>query len=416
MNNDDLPLFQKNSVLNPAVSAQALSVSEITARIKSNLESEFVEVWVRGEISNLKQASSGHVYFSLKDESANLSAVAFGWSKKAKKTSFDLKDGLEVLCRGNISVYAARGNYQLLVDVIEPLGSGALQLAFEQLKEKLLKEGLFDQKRKRPIPKYPSKMVVITSPQAAALKDVLTVLRRRAPFIQVLLVPSLVQGEDAAGKVIQALRVANHFKLGEVILLTRGGGSIEDLWCFNNEELARTIAASEIPVISAVGHEVDFTISDFVADLRAPTPSAGAEILSQHWVELRERSRELNERLLMALKRELVLKRRTLEMLSAKLKSPKDQLREKIQKVDELSMALERNMRLILERRQTKLDRLAMNLHALSPLNVLSRGYALVQSDAADPIDRKVVRSAAEVKKNQSLVLRFSDGEVKVKA
>ena len=416
MNNDDLPLFQKNSVLNPAVSAQALSVSEITARIKSNLESEFVEVWVRGEISNLKQASSGHVYFSLKDESANLSAVAFGWSKKAKKTSFDLKDGLEVLCRGNISVYAARGNYQLLVDVIEPLGSGALQLAFEQLKEKLLKEGLFDQKRKRPIPKYPSKMVVITSPQAAALKDVLTVLRRRAPFIQVLLVPSLVQGEDAAGKVIQALRVANHFKMGEVILLTRGGGSIEDLWCFNNEELARTIAASEIPVISAVGHEVDFTISDFVADLRAPTPSAGAEILSQHWVELRERSRELNERLLMALKRELVLKRRTLEMLSAKLKSPKDQLREKIQKVDELSMALERNMRLILERRQTKLDRLAMNLHALSPLNVLSRGYALVQSDAADPIDRKVVRSAAEVKKNQSLVLRFSDGEVKVKA
>ncbi len=392
------------------LTTQALTVSELTAKIKSNLESEFTEVWVRGEISNLKMASSGHVYFSLKDDDATMTAAAFGWGRKAKTATFDLKDGLEVLCHGNISVYAPRGNYQLLVDAIEPVGAGALQLAFNQLKEKLQKEGLFDQARKRPIPKYPAKIVIITSPQAAALKDALTVLRRRAPFVEVVIVPALVQGEDAPAKLIQALRVANHYKLGEVILLTRGGGSMEDLWGFNHEELARTIFKSEIPVISAVGHEVDFTIADFVADLRAPTPSAGAEILSQHWVELRERSSQLKQRLQQSLRRELVLKRRTLETLAAKLKSPKDQLREKIQKCDELSMTLERAMKLIIERRQMALERHASKLQALSPLNVLSRGYALVQAGDG----QKVIRSSKEVKKGQKLSLRFSDGELKV--
>jgi len=411
MTDHDLPLFQTQSPTVSAGSSGAMTVTEITAKIKSNLESGFIQVWVRGEISNLKNASSGHLYFSLKDDGATLSSAAFGWHRKAKKASFDLKDGLEVICRGNISVYAPRGNYQLLVDTIEPVGAGALQLAFEQLKEKLEKEGLFDQARKKPIPKYPSKIVVITSPQAAALRDVLTVLRRRAPHVEVLLVPALVQGEDAPAKLIQALRVANHYRLGEAILLTRGGGSIEDLWCFNHEDLARAIAASELPVISAVGHEIDFTISDFVADLRAPTPSAGAEILTQYWVELRERTRQLQERLAMSIKRDLLYRRRTLEMLTAKLKSPKDRLREQIQKVDELSMNLERIARLTIERKQAGLERLATKLQALSPLNVLSRGYALVQAD-----DGQVVRAAKDVRSGQRLSLRFSDGEVKVKA
>jgi exodeoxyribonuclease VII large subunit len=412
MSDSDLPLFQSQSkpVTTPNSAPRAMSVSEITSKIKSSLEGDFAQVWVQGEISNFKSASSGHIYFSLKDEGANLTAAAFGWNRKAKKASFDLKDGMEVICKGSISVYAPRGNYQLLVDSIEPVGAGALQLAFEQLKEKLQKEGLFEPGRKRPIPKYPAKIVIITSPQAAALKDALTVLRRRAPFVEVLLVPSLVQGEDAAARLIQALRVANHYKLGEVILLTRGGGSMEDLWSFNHEDLARAIAASEIPVISAVGHEIDFTIADFVADLRAPTPSAGAEILSQFWVELRERSRELQERLLMSMKRDILLKRRTLEALAAKLKSPKDQLREKSQRVDELSMNLERIMKLTIERKQGSLERLAMKLQALSPLNVLSRGYTLVKT-----AEGHVVRSAADVKKNQNLSLRFNDGEVKVK-
>jgi exodeoxyribonuclease VII large subunit len=393
--------------------AQAMSVSEITAKIKANLENDFMKVWIKGEISNLKPASSAHAYFSLKDEGASLSAAAFGWAKK-KKGDFELKDGQEVLCHGSISVYPPRGNYQLLVDAIEPLGAGALQLAFEQLKEKLQKEGLFDRTKKRPLPKYPSTIVVITSPQAAALKDVLTVLKRRAPFVKVILVPSLVQGEEAPKKLIQAIRVANHYRLGDVILLTRGGGSMEDLWCFNNEELVRSIAASHLPIVSAVGHEVDFTISDFVADLRAPTPSAGAEQLTSYWVELRERTIQLSHRMHQTLKRDLVLKTRTLQLLSAKLKSPQDRLREQSQRCDELSMALERHLRLLLERSKSRLDRAISHLNALSPLQVLSRGYALVQSDASDQ-DPVVIRSAAQAKDHEMLRLRFSDGEIRVR-
>jgi exodeoxyribonuclease VII large subunit len=252
--------------------------------------------------------------------------------------------------------------------------------------------------------------VVITSPQAAALRDILTVLKRRAPFVDVTIVPSLVQGDDAPSKLIQAIKVANHYQLGEVILLSRGGGSIEDLWAFNHEELARTIAQSAIPIISAVGHEIDFTISDFVSDLRAPTPSAGAEIITQHWVELRERSMQLQMRLSQSVRREILLKRRSLETLAAKLKNPKDQLREKAQKVDELSMRLERLISHMLERKKMSLERIASQLDALSPLAVLSRGYALVQDS-----DQKLVRSSKQLKSKQMLHLRFADGEVKVK-
>lgn len=388
---------------------QALTVSTLTLRIKRNLEGQFQDLWVQGEISNLKEASSGHVYFSLKDENATISAAAFNWGRK-KSPSFQLKDGLQVVCKGSVSVYAQRGNYQLLVDQIEPLGAGALQLAFEQLKEKLLKEGLFDQGRKKPLPKYPSRIVVISSPQAAALRDILTVLRRRAPFVEVIIVPALVQGEDAPPKLIQALKVANHYRLGDVILLSRGGGSIEDLWAFNHEELARTIANSAIPVISAVGHEIDFTIADFVADLRAPTPSAGAEIITQHWVELRERSRQLDSRLLQSMRREIQMKRRTLEAIAAKLRNPRDQLREKSQKLDDLSMRMERLIAHLLDRKKMTLERLAGQLHALSPLAVLSRGYALVQNE-----EGKLIRSASQVKSKQAIGLRFADGEVKVR-
>jgi exodeoxyribonuclease VII large subunit len=406
MNDQDLPLFRSGT---PDQAPAPLSVSELTGRIKSSLEKGFLDVWVKGEVSNLKPASSGHLYFSLKDADATLSAAAFGWGRR--KNAFQLKDGMEILCRGNISVYAPRGSYQLLIEAIEPLGAGSLQLAFDQLKEKLMKQGLFDPARKRPIPRYPARIVVITSPQAAALRDVLTVLKRRAPFVEVVLVPALVQGEESARKLIQAIRISNHHRLGEVILLTRGGGSIEDLWSFNHEELARAIAESSIPVISAVGHEVDFTISDFVADLRAPTPSAGAEILTQHWVELRERTRQLNERLMMSLKRDLVLKKRILEALAARLKSPKDRLREQIQGLDEIELRLRRGMQLLMERKKMSLERLAGKLHALSPLEVLSRGYALVQKrDGAGT----VVRSSTSLRKGDALTLRFSDGSIGV--
>lgn len=408
MSEQDLPLFQAGG---RGTRVPALSVSELTGRIKSSLESDFYEIWVQGEISNLKPASSGHLYFSLKDNQATITAAAFGWGRK--KATFQLRDGMEVLCRGNISVYPPRGNYQLLVDAIEPLGAGSLQLAFEQLKEKLLKEGLFEASRKRVLPAYPRKIVVITSPQAAAFRDVLTVLRRRAPFVDVLLVPALVQGEDAPPRLIQALQVANHYRLGDVILLTRGGGSMEDLWSFNHEELARAIAASTIPVVSAVGHEIDFTISDFVADLRAPTPSAGAEILTQHWVELRERTRQLGLRLSGSMKRDLLLKHRTLEALASRLKSPKDRLREQSQRLDELEAGLQRAVLWMLERRKTSLERWMTQLHALSPLNVLSRGYALVQLEDASGA-RRVIRSAKDVSPGAELILRFVDGEAGV--
>ncbi len=403
---EDLPLFQNAGSRTPP---PALTVSQVTTRIKAQLEGTFRDVWIQGEVSNLKAASSGHVYFSLKDEGAMLSAVAFNWGRK--KQGFELKDGMEILCKGTISVYANRGNYQLIVEAIEPRGIGSLQLAFEQLKEKLKQEGLFDSSRKKALPKYPSRIVVITSPQAAAFHDVRTVLRRRAPFVEVLLVPALVQGEDAPVKLIQALRVADHHRLGQVILLTRGGGSLEDLWAFNNEELARTIASLSIPVVSAVGHEVDFTISDFVADLRAPTPSAGAEILTQHWVTLKDRSGQLKERLVRAQTRDLAFRRQALQILAGKLKSPQDKLREKAQRLDELSLGLERGMRIMLERRRGSLERAAAKLHALSPLQVLSRGYALVSAEGG----QKIIRSAAEVAGRDRLALRFSDGEVEVR-
>jgi len=408
MNNSDLPLFQTLK-RDERSAPNAMTVSALTSKIKRNLEDQFTGIWVQGEITNLKEASSGHVYFSLKDEDATISVAAFGWGRK-KNPGFSLKDGLQILCRGGVSVFAPRGNYQLLVDTIEPLGAGALQLAFEQLKEKLAKEGLFSLERKREIPKYPRKIVVVTSPQAAALHDILTVLRRRAPFVEVMIVPTLVQGEDAPNKMIQALKVANHYQLGEVILLSRGGGSMEDLWAFNHEELARTIASSAIPIISAVGHEVDFTISDFVSDLRAPTPSAGAEIITQHWVELRERSQQLQQRLSQSMKRELLMKRRTLEILMAKLKNPKDQLREKAQKVDELSMRLDRLMKQIVERKRMGLERIATQLDALSPLSVLSRGYSLVQDE-----QKNLIRSSKQVKSQQLIHLRFADGEIKAR-
>jgi exodeoxyribonuclease VII large subunit len=403
---DDLPLFQNSGTRAPP---PALTVSQVTTRIKAQLEGNFRDIWIQGEVSNLKVASSGHVYFSLKDDGAMLSAVAFNWGRK--RQGFELKDGMEILCRGTISVYASRGNYQILVEAIEPRGIGSLQLAFDQLKEKLKNEGLFDSARKKALPMYPSRIVVITSPQAAAFHDVRTVLKRRAPFVEVLLVPALVQGEDAPAKLVQALRVADHHRLGQAILLTRGGGSLEDLWAFNNEELARTIASVSIPVVSAVGHEVDFTIADFVADLRAPTPSAGAEILTQHWVGLKDRSGQLRERLIRAQTRDLAFRRQSLQILAGKLKSPQDKLREKAQRLDELSIGLERGIRVMLERRRGSLERAAAKLHALSPLQVLSRGYALVSADGG----KRIIRSAGEVAGRDKLALRFSDGEVEVR-
>lgn len=399
----------------PAVDAPKPStVTELTSRIRGVLEPAFREVWVQGELSNCRPAASGHVYFSLKDENASISAAFFGWAKS--KRPFELKDGLEVVCRGKLSIYAPRGSYQLIAETLEPLGAGALTLAFEQLKAKLAEEGLFDAQKKRPLPRYPHRIAVITSPSGAVIQDMLNILRRRAPHMRVTVIPALVQGDEAPRHLIRGLEAAQRLGLGEVIVLARGGGSMEDLWCFNDEQLARTIAASKIPVISAVGHEVDFTIADFVADLRAPTPSAAAEILSGGWVDVALQLRDAELRLISAIHRQMGNERKLLEHVAARVVSPRDRLREQSQRCDELASRLERAISNRFERSRASLEHSAARLDALSPLRVLERGYTLVRSQAEDGEPEKVIRSAADVRKGQNLMVTFHDGSRAVRA
>lgn len=388
-----------------------LTVTELTAQIRRVLEPAFLQVWVQGEISNYRPASSGHAYFSLKDQGSSIGAAIFGWG--SRKRSFELKDGLQVLCRGKISVYPLRGTYQIAVDHVEPLGAGALQVAFEQLKQKLQAEGLFDSRRKRPLPLFPKRIAVVTSPTGAAIQDMLNILGRRAPHVRVTVIPALVQGDAAAAQVQRGLELANRHSLGEIVVLARGGGSVEDLWSFNDEGLARAIVASRLPVISAVGHEIDFTISDFVADLRAPTPSAAAEIVSGHWVESYARIREAKQRLVAAIRRDLSQRRTLLSHVAARLVSPRDRLREQIQRCDELFLRLERALRVTFERRKAVLERLAAGLDALSPLRVLERGYSILRDTTAD---RAVVRSVHQIRKGQELLVTLHDGEKTVVA
>ncbi len=386
-----------------------LTVTELTQKIRGVLEPSFREVWVQGEISNCRPAASGHVYFSLKDSGASISAAIFGWGARGKKPSFELRDGLEVLCRGKLSVYPPRGGYQIIVDQVEPLGAGALQLAFEQLKQKLAAEGLFEQARKRPLPAFPKKIAIVTSPSGAAIRDLLIVLKRRAPQTQVLVVPALVQGEDAPKHLVRGLEVVNRYQLADVVVLARGGGSIEDLWCFNDEGLARAIARSSLPVVNAVGHEIDFTIADFVADRRAPTPSAAAEILSQGWYESRENLKSLWQRMLLWIRRDLHSRRRLLEQMSARVVSPKDRLREQAQRCDELRSRLDRAIQVRLQQRRSRLELLMGRLDALSPLRVLQRGYSLALHEG------EVLKSTTQVKPGDELDLRLSDGSIRAK-
>ena len=423
-----LPLFSQNAAPaqaapepeqapRPATAAPVveppahLTVTELTAQIRGVLEPAFAQVWVQGEVSNYRPAASGHAYFSLKDANATISAAIFGWAAMRKKRNlpFDLKDGMQLLCRGKVSLYGPRGTYQLTIEHVEPLGAGALQVAFEQLKAKLAAEKLFDQTRKRPLPRFPKTVAVVTSPSGAAIQDMLNILRRRAPQIRVRVIPALVQGEGAARQVQAGLELVNRHALADIVVLARGGGSIEDLWAFNDEGLARAIAASSLPVISAVGHEIDFTIADFVADLRAPTPSAAAEIVSGHWVDCRQAVVDARARLGRAITRDLATRRQLLTHVSARVVSPRDRLREQAQRVDELSLRLERAFRARLDRRRAEVAQLSGKLEALSPLRVLKRGYSIVHSE-----DGAVVKSAVELKQGQSLEIRFHDGKKKV--
>ncbi|MBI1921793.1 MAG: exodeoxyribonuclease VII large subunit [Geobacter sp.] len=353
------------------VDKRILTISQLTRLVRELLEENFDHVWVEGEISNMAMPSSGHLYFTLKDAGAQLRCVMFRASARALR--FRPADGMALVVRGRLSVYDQRGDYQLIVEYCEPKGLGALQLAFQQLKEKLAKEGLFDEAHKKPLPLLPQRIGIVTSSTGAAIHDMLNVLKRRFANVEVLLYPVRVQGDGAAEEIAAAIRDFNRYKEIDVMIVGRGGGSLEDLWAFNEEVVARAIYSSRIPVISAVGHEVDFTIADFVADLRAPTPSAAAELVLRSKVELENEVTALSHRLVQAVQNRLRSLRSDTAALSRALRDPKMLLGYLSQRVDDLSGRLVAALRGKVGRHADRLDSLQTRLHLKHPALELER-------------------------------------------
>lgn len=389
-----------------------LSVSELTRRVKEILEADPVlrTVWVKGEISNFKHHSSGHMYFTLKDEKSRLKCVMFRTRNAALR--FRPEDGLTVIAGGAIGVYEVAGEYQLYVDELYPAGQGALHLAFEQLKRKLESEGLFDPARKRPLPFLPRTVGVVTSPTGAAIRDILSVLRRRFPGVDIVLAPAQVQGEGGPASVIRGIRLLNERDDVDVLIVGRGGGSLEELWTFNDEGVARAIAASRIPVISAVGHETDFTIADFVADRRAPTPSAAAEMAVPERAALLAQLSSVRERLGRALEKQLSRRREALQYLrtSPALTRPLDRIYQRRQHLDDVVQRAAVAIRYGLEAKRRRLEALVGKLETLSPLATLARGYAICTKD-----DGSVVTDAAAVRAGERVRVRVSRGEIRAR-
>jgi exodeoxyribonuclease VII large subunit len=354
------------------------TVGELAMRIKAQLEDQFPAVWVEGEISNLRTPSSGHAYFTLKDDTAQLRCVLF--RGRGRRVAFQPEDGMQVLAFGGLDVYLARGEYQLVVELLEPKGVGALQLAFEQLKRRLEAEGLFDAARKRPLPPFPRTIGIVTSPTGAAIRDMLHVIDRRFADLRILITPVRVQGEEAPGEIVAALRDLQAVEDLDVIIVGRGGGSIEDLWAFNDERVARAIAACRVPVISGVGHETDFTIADFVADLRAPTPSAAAEVVVQEKLQVARALVSLYEALKQAMASRLERDRERVEVLGKRrvLTDAARALRDLYRRVDELTSRLTRAVRGS-ERQATHRLSLARNaLRSLNPVARIANGTVLL--------------------------------------
>jgi exodeoxyribonuclease VII large subunit len=351
------------------------TVSEITRDIKLTLENTFGEVWLEGEVSNFKPASSGHFYFTLKDENAVLTAVMFARANKGVK--FKIEDGLKVICFGSITVYGPRGQYQLIVEKIEPKGIGAQQLAFEQLKDKLFKEGLFDPAHKKPLPLMPFRLGIVTSSAGAAIRDILEILKKGASCADVVIRSVRVQGESAAKEIALGINELNQFGRVDAIIISRGGGSKEDLWSFNEEAVARAIYNSRIPTISAVGHQINVTLSDLAADVFVETPSAAAKIIVDKKNALLAEMGSLRYELSSEISDSIYHLRNQLVALRHMLKSPLDRLIEKQQFVDEVAMALHSHMRHYLNITQERAGALIEKLEALSPLAILSRGYSL---------------------------------------
>ena len=384
------------------------TVSQITRKIRASLEHNFSNISILGEISNVRTPGSGHVYLTLKDKSSQLQAVVF--RNIANKIKFELKDGMEVISFGSVTVYEPRGQYQLIINKIEPKGIGALQLAFQQLKEKLEKEGLFDQAHKKPIPFIPQKIGIVTSPTGAAIKDILNIIDRRFANVEILLYPVKVQGEGAAQEIAEAITELNALTDIDVIIAGRGGGSLEDLWAFNEEVVARSIYNSRIPVISAVGHEIDITIADLVADKRALTPSEAGELVVPRKDLLLDMLEKLNTRLLQSLTGKLRLSKERLVRVanSYVMRQPFDRLRRWQQRLDEFAQRLNINITHALNTEREKLSGIAGKLESLSPLNVLKRGYTITTRLE----DNKSLREAKGLNKGDKIKTNFSKGSV----
>ncbi len=377
------------------------TVSQLNRQSRLLLESRLAAVWVEGEISNFKHHSSGHIYLTLKDESAQIQAAFFSQYQRGLK--FQLKDGLKVLAFCRVSIYEARGQYQLYIERVEPQGVGALQLAFQQLKERLAKEGLFGEERKRPIPKFPKTVGVITSPTGAAIHDILNVVNRRFCGTHILLYPVKVQGEGAAEEIAAAIEVMNERAEADVLIVGRGGGSLEDLWAFNEEPVARAAFASRIPVISAVGHESDWTICDLVADLRAPTPSAAAELVVSSRLELEERLRGRKDRLDFAIQGMLERYQEQLSNLvsSAAFRQPQYLLDQFTGRVDELGRQMEARLQGVVDSKVQYFQGVTGRLKALSPLAILDRGYSVSFNEKGDIIKDVPQVSVGDVLRTQ---------------
>lgn len=384
------------------------TVNEINQSIKHILEGNFGNIWIEGEISNLRMPGSGHIYFSLKDSQSQIRAVLF--SSFSQKTRFKLEDGIHVIASGALSLYEKRGEYQIIINYLEPKGIGALQLAFEQLKKKLSQEGLFDSSHKKPIPFFPKKIAIVTSPTGAAVKDLINVISRRAPWVKIIVYGVRVQGEGAREEIAEAIYNANQDEEVDILIVGRGGGSIEDLWPFNEEIVARSIYNSGIPVISAVGHEIDYCISDFTADLRAPTPSAAGELAVPDRKELIKKLDDLTIRLKQKLNNFIDNKRLRLDNLtgSSSFSTPKQKIGDYRLEIDEYMDSMRRNCSRNLELKKRVFQDIIKKLNILNPLNVLSRGYSLSYLLP----EGKLLKDAGQVNLRDKIKVRLHRGNM----
>ncbi|MCR4404417.1 MAG: exodeoxyribonuclease VII large subunit [Candidatus Acetothermia bacterium] len=404
--------FEEGPPVRRGWGGRVYTVSELNREVRELLESALAYLWVEGEVSNLKLHSSGHLYFTLKDEGAEIDAALFG--AESRGLAFLPENGQKVLAFGRVTIFERRGRYQLVIRELRPAGIGRLQLEFERLKEHLRAEGLFDEARKRPLPPFPELIGIVTSPEGAAIRDICSIIARRYPLVELLLFPARVQGEGAAAEIARAIAAANEYRRDgrglDVLIVGRGGGSLEDLWAFNEEIVARAIYGSKVPVVSAVGHEIDFTIADFVADVRAPTPSAAAELVVPDRAEIIARIRERLGKLINAEQSLLQQQEARLESIlrSYAFRLTGKRLEEELQALDELGERLGRAIARHLQRCEEQLQSLLGRLEVANPLAVLARGYAI----AIDLRSGRVMKAAAEAAVGDRLKVRLHRGEL----